>query len=246
MSELLKYTERFLIGTATYCPNSIEHRDCPMHLFQHEPKMLPEQIVYDIIHFMAEEKFEGRLSFFNYGEPFVDPRMMGFIREARCALPKVWIYQMSMGWNMNQTLVDDLRMAGLDELELTAYSDKEDERFQKLKGNGLRIRVERRRGLDNRMEIYDMPHKTHIQPCYSPLGLLTVFASGKVALCCRDWKEKVTYGNLNFSSIRTVLERGEMLKAYKELAKGKRTLDICRRCKWTHGNLPKGMTNEDI
>lgn len=231
-ASLLLHTERVMFETTQYCPYAPFHVKCPVHFFKN-PATLPTSIVLSVLHLLGDAHFKGRLSFHNYGECFADPRLFSFLRSARSLCPTGHIFLMTNGWNLNQTLMNEL--SGLvDSLETTGYNSTELLRLQKLRApGGTAIRAVRRPGLDDRMQIYNCAHRIYKRKdpgCGAPLGQIIIRATGHVGLCCNDWASVHTYGDLKDETLEDVLKKGHMLRDYKRLSKGDYFYGICKAC----------------
>lgn len=65
------------------------------------------------------------------------------------------------------------------------------------------------------------------EPCYIPLNRMFIDWDGSVNLCCHDWTEKATYGNIHDKNIKDIY-RFITNKYGKELIQGNRT--CTRQC----------------
>lgn len=204
-----------LFELSNSCPYSTQHTRCPLSL-QREPVTLPIAVIEDTLAFLEEQGWSGWVGFQNYNEPLVDPRLYYLIRYVKHPV-RLW----TNGYGLSQVLVDELTQAGVKDFEISAYSTKEWERL-----SGLRFSVPARvnlRGLDKRLDMYGFPPNQG-GPCprSAPLHDIIIRRTGKVGLCCFDWR-----GDHDMGSLR---ESWGQLEALSEELKRGRPLELCRRC----------------
>lgn len=197
---------------------------------------MPTWMAIDILGALAGMSFQKVIAFHNYNEPMADPRLFLLLDHVRhfwpdsSARPHVFI--LSNGYFLDQTLLNDLYAYGVSELRVSVYNRKEGQRLCKLDG-GDKLKLQWPK-LDSRLENYGKKPINSTAPCYCPLGEILIHSTGDVALCCRDWKGSVTYGNLRDRSFKQILETGSMQADYDRLSRGDRTQhQICKRCAWS-------------
>jgi hypothetical protein len=238
VTNYLAQTKRVTLQLSNLCPYAPIHRKCPVSQFA-DKKVLPRAIVDNVLGTLAAWDFPGWLAFHVYNEPTVDPRLMLFIERARQLLTgKIDLW--SNGWYMTEGLLRELHAAGVSRFVFSAYSKADYERFagwhkkyrRRRRTPRIRIRVYNRaqHGLDSRLQ-HNRERPT-TRRCYAPLHDLTVYASGKIGLCCHDWDERVTFGDLNQVTFAEAMNTGyrQMKRLAGELGRGRRKLEWCRKC----------------
>jgi len=76
-------------------------------------------------------------------------------------------------------------------------------------------------------------HVTGVRSCVLPFRELNIWADGKAVLCCDDWNEEHTVGDLNVSSVKDVWHGAELKHARHMHAAGKGgSLSLCSRCNY--------------
>ena len=66
--------------------------------------------------------------------------------------------------------------------------------------------------------------------CDWPEGGITIDSKGQVLLCCRQWTDKPTYGNVQNEHISDIWKRAEFSRIRKNLRKGIFELELCNTC----------------
>ena len=236
MCDLLRHTSRVTFELSTTCNLSHVHKDCPTHQWRDSPRFLPARIVYHVLDFMAADGFSREIAWHNYNEPTMDPRLFLFLDAARQRMPGVRQYILSNGVTMCQTLLDELAAHGVTRLWFTAYTDDVEKRLRALDHQAIaQWRIERRSTLDRRLAIYDRDKRPCDDVCFEPLENMLIRATGRVDLCCNDWRGDYTYGDLNSTSFEAILKSGKMQEVWQRLKIGDRFLPICKRCKSVRG-----------
>jgi len=225
------------------CQYAWLHKECPLHLEMaspfrvKEPRHLPGDLVRHVLDTLGAHGYKSTISFHQYNELLIDPRLFEFIRYARERCPEASIIILSNGGVLSRQLAEELKEAGLSGLWVTLYGSKEDRR-------ATRERVQRdimplfpemcnvfTWRLDDRLCIYDREYQDRGN-CYAPYNTIVITRDAEWALCCRDWKRTVTFGSLKENTFEELLRLEEPRRVYKALRKGDRTvLDVCRRCK---------------
>lgn len=241
MQEFLKKMKRVTIETSNLCPFT-HHKKCPA---QHitEKQTLPLPTIMDILQTLQWWDYKGQIAWHVYNEPMVDPRLMFFVMEAHRLLPMSELFIYTNGWNLTETLCGEMIDAGVSRWMITSYSAVEDQRILEVvcehkdraafsftpKGDS--------RGLDDRMALseVDVTDKQidGYKLCRAPLPDLTIRASGNIGLCCIDWAETVTFGNVKEKGFAKCVANSyeEMMAVQDELAVGIRQKTCCRQCR---------------
>lgn len=225
---LFQYTTRISFELSNRCNYAAVHQKCPLH-WENEPVILPQKVVYSVLECMREYNFKGLIAFHIYNEPLIDPRLFLFLRKVTERLSQSEILIWTNGYYLNQVMVDELTAAGVTSLVVTAYSQTEWERINKL---DVKIPLEVKQVvLDDRLAIYDKkPTVEDRTPCFAPLNDICITARAMVGLCCMDWKSSYSFGDLTQQSLDEILAQSEVFRIYRELSRGCRVYDICKVC----------------
>lgn len=221
---------RILLELSNLCHYSTEHKKCPLHLAGN-PVILPKNIIYHVIDTVSEWNYAGVISFHAYNEPGIDPRLFQFISYAKMKCPDSYVSIMTNGYYLDENLLSEYRDAGLDEMFISAYSEKEYQRFLSYR-SPLKVTIQRPK-LDERMNIYDRPVMDLHKHCLAPYNELMISREGYVGLCCLDWKRSEVFGSLHERTLEEILRSSKMQEVYEKLSQGRRENDICRRCDWS-------------
>lgn len=245
---------RIAFELSNRCVLAERHTRCPAHQTRGDPPQnLPYGIVWAVLDAMKTNVpgYRGFIYFHLYNEPLADPRLFEFVRLAARLLPSSLIQITTNGWNYDQTIHDELAVAGVRVVRFSVYSKRDEERFLKLKKNRIRtvISTTKTPGFRDASEEdawkfvlrKDIPDVYSTAPpiaaktrarCLAPYKELCVTSSGEVALCCMDWKRSVTFGNLikNGGALDVILRSPAMMEAYQNNRAGNRNFRICERC----------------
>lgn len=227
---IFKHTKRISIELSNLCNYSILHKSCPLHYVK-EPKILPEKIFNHVIETCKKYDFKGIIAFHTYNEPGIDPRLMMFIKRTKKILSESTIFLLTNGFYFDQILAEEYEKNGVDIILVTAYFPEEKKRINKIK---IKIPFSVQKGLlDSRLDMYSIKEINSKKRCYAPLKEIIITNEGKISLCCIEWKREYIFGDLNNQTLEDVINSKEIQNIYDTLSKGQRTLDICKRCRYT-------------
>lgn len=227
----LKFTKRVSFELSNICNNSSIHAKCPLSL-KHEINILPKKVIISVLEVLKKYNFSGMISFHNYNEPGIDPRLMSLVELTKDYCPDCFIYFSTNGFYLDQNLIEEYEEAGVDKMHISAYSDSEYKRLSKLKTRKMALSIEHM-FFDDRLAFYDSPEKKCDKPCYAPLNELIINNNADIVLCCWDWKYKYKYGNLKYQGLEEILTSKKISDVYNKLSRGIRHLDICKSCNQT-------------
>lgn len=233
-AESLGHVKRVMFELHNRCHLATVHTKCPLHAHRGDaPSILPARVVDEVMAYLATQGWVGRVSLHNYNDPMLDPRLFDLIRtKIKAMVPDCTVFLMTNGWLLDQTMLYE--MAGLvDSLEVSAYSQAEGSRLNALKApSGIKYVVKVKKDLDDRLAMYseDLSVDRAHRHCNAPLCEIVIRSTGIVSMCCFDWNDHKTYGNLTKESLATVLGRGEMLADFNRLSRGERTEAVCKNC----------------
>jgi len=199
------FTSVFL-ELSNQCNLAQSHKKCPANLVT-KPVVLPTEIIEKTLQELSGMDFQGEICWHRYNEPLVDERLPILIRMARELFPN----------NKIRILTNGLLLTP----QMKELFDKK-QVFVLVSKPGL---------LDNRLTLYDDPVINLNQPCWG-MEELTVTCHGDVGLCCMDWKNIQTFGNLKEKSLKEIMVEERYLKARLDLMHGHRVLEPCIRCTW--------------
>ena len=229
--DTLQLVKRVTFELSNRCNYAHLHKSCPLN-GEGAPVHLPSKAVIDTLEWLADHFWQGIISFHNYGEPLLDPRLFTFIDYAVSVGMPVLIWTNS--WNLSEVMFDELVECGVTWFELSAYTKPELHRLQDmgLAREGIVVNIRDTPALDKRRGIYEFTKLTNPGPCHrsAPLNELIINRNGMIPLCCYDWQGRNVFGDLTKETLQEVLDRGWMLETYSELKAGNRRRHICKRC----------------
>jgi len=238
VAAILAGVGRVTIQLSNLCNFAEQHPRCPVRTFT-EKQILDTGIIEEVICTLAAVGFDSRrkkIAWHVYNDPLIDPRLVDLCKFVRKRLPTVEIHLWSNGWYLNYELAETLIAAGVTRFTLTAYSTSEASRFadiaDQLKG-AAKIEIAYGKLLSRVMATEEIVREKY-SICHAPFQDLVIRASGKIGLCCLDWAEQVTFGNLYTQEFAAVLEDAypRMAALQAELLAGKREMPVCRQCQW--------------
>ncbi len=236
------YTNGILLEMSNICNYSNLHTRCPLH-FMKEKKTMPLFRIENILRELGKLKYKGIIYPFSYSEPISDPRLYLVLDLIRREVPdaKVWTY--TNGFNVTDTIVEELSDRGVRRLVFSAYTQEENVRIHKMilrtrDKLPIVLRAYARYPMSEKMNDkifwYDREPFNLTRSCHAPLKYININCDGKVILCCHDWKGKQVLGDLSKSSLKEIITSDKTIQMYVDLMQGKREkYFLCARCdKW--------------
>ncbi len=226
----LENTNRVTIELSNRCNYHGQHLLCPNSTFT-DVKILPLKTIESVIMELwgvgwGDEKI---FCFHVFNEPGIDPRLYHLIRFVSKHLPGIRPLLVTNGWYMDRGLAEELFDAGLKKMTISIYGREERKRLDKSVGSlpGVRIHIGRLK-----TTLLNPREKPEHRRCYAPLSDLTIRASGNVGLCCIDYAETCSFGNVKDEPFIDILQREypRMKKLFDELSRRKRNLPVCFAC----------------
>lgn len=101
-----------------WCPNGWHERG-------QSRLTMPRGVFSGLVENLGAHGFSGWFAFHNYNEPLADPALLDRLREARAALPAAKLDIHTNGDFLDAPLLEALRAAGLDALQVTLYPQGE-------------------------------------------------------------------------------------------------------------------------
>jgi 8-amino-3,8-dideoxy-alpha-D-manno-octulosonate transaminase len=221
---------RISFEISNICNYSGIHKKCPTSCYK-EKKLLDDYILYKTVDELSKYNFKGSMVFHRYNEPLLHKeKVLAFIAYINRLLPDVKIAIYTNGSFLFQEDLNRFEQYKIDHITVSSYSKEEHYRLIK-----LTTRIPYKvfySVLDDRKNIYtEKPYDLYL-PCYATIRDLTVNCHGQISLCCFDWDNKAVFGDLHTQSLKEILNSPQFMKVHNELIQGKRTLEICRRCRW--------------
>jgi 2-deoxy-scyllo-inosamine dehydrogenase (SAM-dependent) len=234
MTDILKDTTNIAFELSNTCQLACHHKRCPLSLEMvspfrvKSPVHLDARIAYNTFDILGKYDYSEEISFHQYNEPLIDPRLFFLVHEARKRCPYSKRVILTNGLNLSEQLAIELKEVGVTHLWVTRYGSDEDKKATEeyVKNVIVPIFGDDNSGvlpwhkLDGRITIYDpRPTVDYNKNCYAPLCTIVITRNADVGLCCYDWRRTVTFGNLKENTLEEILRLGEMQYAYNDLKK---------------------------
>lgn len=211
-----------------YCPNS--ENPTP-------DEYMPEELFRHIIEDLRAIDYRGAISYQFYGEPLLDPRLVGFIRYTKEHLPKaMFIKVVSNGDYLTMDLFEKLIEAGMTEINVTIHDRDPDRMAAKLApmiekhpGNIRVTSIHGSPALSNRGGAIKIVNERPKRRCVYSRNAV-VDHEGNVLLCCNDYFYSRKFGKVTEESILDIWKKDEFRKIRKAARRGKPPIKICRDC----------------
>lgn len=231
------------IELSNMCNYSHMHKKCPVST-RTTKEILPAFVVYDIIDTLSKYNYNQSIGFYQYSESLIDPRLFKFIEYASLKCPDANIVVGTNGWYFTEVLAGELYEAGVTFILISAYSQSELDRFNKIRDNiaplykdkSFFIRSRVKGGLNGRMYMNgSKPSRKGGRRCYSPLSYILVTSNGKTGFCCADFNREYSYGDVSVNGFEEVIMANYQYLSYirDELIEGERTLELCKKCNFS-------------
>jgi len=206
-------------------------------------------------------KYRGKIIFAPWSETLLDERLPSFVRYAKARLPKSQIVVQTNGDLLTREKFEELREAGVGHIDVSDHYRREGDRYvieeprQAIRTyrqvddaakkmihfhdlNYKRIRkIEPFHNRSGLVPLQDLiSHERLYKKCSLPEGTMTINHAGEVLLCCRQWVDLPSFGNIKNDDIKKIWNAAEFRKIRKNLREGIFELELCREC--GYGYLP--------
>jgi radical SAM protein with 4Fe4S-binding SPASM domain len=145
-------------------------------------------------------------------------------------LPGAKIFILTNGFYLYQEDINRFENHKIYCIKVSAYNYREYARLIELK-TSIPYQIFYSK-LDERKNIYTRDPLNLQKPCYATTRDITINCHGQVCLCCLDWDNRLTFGDLHTNTLKEILNSEQFLKIHDELMKGERNSEICKRCDW--------------
>jgi len=232
----VKTIKSIYIELSNICNYAQIHARCPLNGMM-EKTAIKTTVVKKILDELSAVEYSGIINFHNYNEPMIDPRLFYITSYAKSICKKATIRILTNGFYLTQEIIDELKIYGIDRIDISLYSKQEKERLKKIQFNAIEYNFLDNciHSLDDRLNIYTKNIKICTLPCYSLSKEIIVRYTGEVVLCCLDWKSKYIFGNLEFATLQDIFDKHDVIEIQNSLSRGNRILEICKRCDWQRG-----------
>lgn len=231
----LRHTARITLALSNLCPYRRLHPKCPASRAK-TVQILPGRVVEDVLRTAAGWGWgeTGVLAWHTYNEPTADPRLLHFCWMAKAMMPEVQIHLWTNGWYLDHALAAELAQAGVSKLVVSTYGPREFARLRplvkSLRRHPMTVKVWQQTLDDRMIPVEGQPQH---RPCHCPLYDLTIYATGRIGLCCMDWRKQQDFGDLNETPFAEAMGAAfpEMAEIERQLERRDRRLGVCRACR---------------
>jgi len=228
-----EHTKEVAIELSNACNLAHVHTACPLNRQQNDERIfLSTTIVNSVLDSLARYEFDGVLEFHRYNEPLIDPRLFLFVKQARTMMPDIGIRIFTNGTFLSRDLAREILAIGVTRLTITLYGTSSQkqatrQKYQDLPGIDFASGI-----FDDRITLYERPRIGNgvTRPCTAPLRQVIVTCQGKVGLCCIDWADSLTFGDLGFELLEEILASNKVQGTYARLQRGDRRFSPCIKC----------------
>ncbi len=226
---------------------------CP----RHDPRVFPNRQLHltvkgasTIAEELAENQYQGKISFSGFGENLLNPNFVDIVKEFRFNLPQAILECNTNGDKLDSIYATKLFRAGLDLLYINLYDGIEQiEHFDQIMNNAMISQAQykyrmhwgdfEKHGLilNNRSGVIDWVgieesdvESLQGKPCHYPFYKMFVDWNGDVLFCSNDWGREHVVGNLLQQSLHEVWFSKPMNKIRQRLMRGDRSKSPCNKC----------------
>lgn len=226
IEQVLPHVKSVVFELSNQC--NMQHAQCPLSVEQ-PVAMLKTNTVLAILHHLSKWDYKGSVSFHRYNEPFVDPRLYFFLEHT-----DLRVKLCTNGQTLDASTLRDLNNLGVELLHVSAYTEEQRNKIQRvydaMSEMQMILEAHYHKDLVSLLDIYDRDECSGEKPCGAPLGEIVVNCYGQVALCCKDWQNRHTFGSLYSSPLSIILTSQSFINTWQRLGQRDRFLDICKRC----------------
>jgi len=225
--------EFLYIETVSHCNRKCVF--CPVAFDKSPGKFMEEKIFYKIIDNLVVMKFNGLLNLSNYGEPLLDRRLLKFVKYAKEKLNNdVKIEFFSNGDLLTTEKAKEFLRNGVDIICISQHDLEPSRQISELKKHNWGGKIvfgvvnANSKGLSNRAGSVDV---NGFNPIYCRPDSSIIRADGTVCLCCNDYYNEVSFGNVKKKSLEEIWNNDSYRKIRKKLKHGNFDLQLCKRCR---------------
>jgi radical SAM protein with 4Fe4S-binding SPASM domain len=240
--ELFSYVE---IETVNRCNGTCSFFPANKNIGSRPFAKMSDDTFKKIIDELAELQFGGTIAYYSTNEPFMDNRIIDFIKYGASKVSNAKHIVFTNGTLLNKEKFQALIDSGLNYIRIDNYNDK-----LKLSPNVQKIYDEyKNKEFSLNCEIYyrlndeilntrggSSPNGQKIKeplnaPCYFPFEQLIIRADASVSLCCIDSLQKCTIGNVENQTLEEIWFGERHFGFLNSIRKNfRKDIEICREC----------------
>lgn len=238
-------------------------RKCNWCLFGAHPnfrsekqQFLEDEYILSVLYDLKENGFRGAIGFFSINEPLLDQRITNGSIFCKCKQilgDNVLISITTNGDLLNEELLANLFVSGLDFIKISCYETERYESLSQLYKDNKRIIVLNQTRYNwgefesNRGGGLDCSHlNTNHTSCYFPQYRIAVGWDGEVRICYHDILQRVKIGNVKYSRLSSILSSERYTQLTHDIQHSRQSVFPCSICN-VYGNEKKFLkSNEAI
>lgn len=228
---------------------------CPHYWEKRQSKYMPTEMIWKIFNDLSYFDYSGTVLFAPLSEPLLDTRLPLIVKYARDRLRTARIRVLTNGDLLTRAMFESLVSAGVDEFHVSDHfaingnsyvmedpksaietfhnlEETEKQRFTFLDNNYRRIK--RLDKFHNRIGLLPLEGYQSVRDewgtCNFPETCLAINYRGDVLLCCRQWVEGPTFGNVQTEHLGKIWRKKRYEAIRKDLRRGVFEENICKEC----------------
>ena len=210
---------------------------CPQSKLDFSPDdTMTWETLRKVVNDLVEMNYKGRVHPYGNGEPLTDPEFIKKARYIKNRLPDCIMYIATNGdYIGNSCSFNDLLMAGIDELQVNHYDDRNEHLKYDYNSDVRKIcHMDLgflRTTFYNRAGNIKIVNINEYESCWWPGKKLFINHKGDMLVCCSDWKYEDVVGNVHDSCIKDLIKSSKIRMYQEKLAQGKsHELPLCSQC----------------
>lgn len=190
---------------------------------------------------LCDEGYKGYYGFHFYNEPLLYEDVIRSIIQKR---PSYRYFLWTNGLLINDRNIDVV--GKFHKIMITCYDKQYKSKFEKIKASYPQITIIEWE-LDDRTSIYSNDNM-NVFGCRKPLVELPIDFWGNVHLCCNDWNNTFRIGNINETSLVTLIKNSALTEAIHSIVRTKLDINkcpaVCHKCETPWVVFKKDMSEK--
>ena len=224
-------------GKCSFCP--VNYKIDPR-----VPTKMTEDLFRKIIGELEELNYSGTLALYSNNEPFLDNRILDFMKYAREHCKKAYLFVYTNGTLLTLEKFKE-SMKYLDEIHIDNYSDDGywHENIMQIRDYCLKhpdIASKATISMRKQTEVLttrggtapnrEGTMKKETLPCYLPFKQIIIRPDGKLSLCCNDPLGQMTMGDVSVNSLYDIWNSDGYKKLREKIRTNRSLIKKCEYC----------------
>lgn len=194
------------------------------------------KVINDI--YSVDPKYSGVICYSGFSESLLYPDLISIISITKNILKYSKIELMTNGDYLNSSILKNIFEAGLDVLNISVYSQNDENHIKNINGLDKYNVIQRIRYGENDRTVWnnvagyitDYNELNITRVCYYPFYLIYINYNGNVGFCCNNYTEEYNIGNIKEKNIKDLWYSDKMLELRKMLINNERKIKPCSLC----------------